>query len=73
MSKSIRMTRSEVNEAMARFFAKGGTVTKLPDGPDHRFQPHDVRVEQGDPKVDITALQEPANETQQKVVESSKL
>ena len=67
------MNRSELNEAMARFFVKGGTVTKLPDGPDHRFQPYGVRVEQGDPKVDITALQEPANETQQKVVESSKL
>ncbi len=31
MSESIRMTRSEVDEAMARFFANGGKVTKLPD------------------------------------------
>ena len=46
MSESIRMTRSEVTEAMARFFADGGKVTKLPDGPDFRFQPHGVKVKE---------------------------
>ncbi len=72
MSESIRMTRSEVNEAMARFFADGGKVTKLPDGPDFRFQPYGVRVKENmtEPKIDLTALEDPANKKQEKVVEA---
>ncbi len=71
MSESIRMTRSEVNEAMARFFANGGKVTKLPDGPDFRFQPYGVKVKENmtEPKIDLTALEDPANKKQEKVVE----
>tara|TARA_Y100000590_G_C15426158_1_gene903314 strand:+ start:80 stop:289 length:210 start_codon:yes stop_codon:yes gene_type:complete len=66
------MTRSEVNEAMARFFADGGKVTKLPDGPDFRFQPYGVRVKENmtEPKIDLTALEDPANKKQEKVVEA---
>ena len=73
MSESINMNRSEVNEATARFFAKGGTVTKLPDGPDFRFQPYGVRVEQNlaEPKVDLTAYEDPANKKQEKVLEKT--
>ena len=73
MSESIRMTRSEVNEAMARFFADGGKVTKLPDGPDFRFQPYGVRVEQNlaEPKVHLTAYEDPANKKQEKVLEKT--
>mgnify|MGYP003140671159 FL=1 len=73
MSESIRMTRSEVNEAMARFFADGGKVTKLPDGPDFRFQPYGVRVKEDmtEPKIDLTALEDPANKKQEKVVEAN--
>ena len=73
MSESIRMTRSEVNEAMARFFADGGKVTKLPDGPDFRFQPYGVRVKENmtEPKIDLTALEDPANKKQEKVVEAN--
>ena len=73
MSESIRMTRSEVNEAMARFFADGGKVTKLPDRPDFRFQPYGVRVEQNlaEPKVDLTAYEDPANKKQEKVLENT--
>ena len=72
MSESIRMTRSEVNEAIARFFADGGKVTKLPDGPDFRFQPYGVRVKENmtEPKIDLTALEDPANKKQEKVVEA---
>ena len=66
------MTRSEVNEAMAKFFANGGKVTKLPDGPDFRFQPYGVRVKEDmtEPKIDLTALEDPANKKQEKVVEA---
>ena len=73
MSESIRMTRSEVNEAMARFFADGGKVTKLPDGPDFRFQPYGVRVKEDmtEPKIDLTALEDPANKKQEKVLENT--
>ena len=73
MSESIRMTRSEVDEAMARFFANGGKVTKLPDGPDFRFQPHDVGVKENmsEPKIDLTALEDPANKKQEKVLENT--
>ena len=67
------MTRSEVNEAMAKFFANGGKVTKLPDGPDFRFQPYGVRVKENmtEPKIDLTALEDPANKKQEKVVEAN--
>mgnify|MGYP003110279501 FL=1 len=66
------MNRGELNEAMARFFANGGKVTKLPDGPDFRFQPYGVRVKENmtEPKIDLTALEDPANKKQEKVVEA---
>tara|TARA_X000001388_G_C2200759_1_gene111198 strand:+ start:348 stop:551 length:204 start_codon:yes stop_codon:yes gene_type:complete len=67
------MTRSELNDATARFLAKGGKVTKLPDGPDFKFQPYGVRVEQNlaEPKVDLTAYEDPANKKQEKVLEKT--
>ena len=73
MSESIKMTRSEINEAMARYFANGGKVTKLPDGPDFRFQPYGVRVKEDmtEPKVDLTVYEDPANKKQAAVVESN--
>ena len=70
MSESIRMTRSEVNEAMARFFANGGMVTKLPDGPDFRFQPHGVKVKESF-SVDVTATEDPANIKQETALEKN--
>ena len=73
MSESIKMTRSEINEATARYFANGGKVTKLPDGPDFRFQPLGVRVKEDmtEPKVDLTVYEDPANKKQLAVVESN--
>ena len=68
MSESIKMTRSEINEAMARFFANGGKVTKLPDGPDFRFQPHGVKVKESF-SVDVTASEDPANISQERALE----
>ena len=70
MSESIRMTRSEVNEAMVRFFANGGKVTKLPDGPDFRFQPHGVKVKESF-SVDVNATESPANISQEKAFEKN--
>ena len=61
MSESIKMTRSEINEAMAIFFADGGKVTKLPDGPNWNFNPYGVRVPKSN-NVDLTAMEAQAVE-----------
>ena len=53
---------------MARFFANGGKVTKLPDGPDFRFQPHGVKVKESF-SVDVTASEDPANISQERALE----
>ena len=55
---------------MARYFADGGKVTKLPDGPDFRFQPYGVRVKPG-LGVDLTVTEDPGTTKQRKVVESN--
>ena len=70
MSESIRMTRSEVNEAMARFFADGGKVTKLPDGPDFRFQAQGVKGKESFSE-DVNATESPANISQEKAFEKN--
>ena len=57
------MTRSELNEATARYLAGGGKVTKLPDGPDYRFQPYGIRVKP-DAKVDLTVMEDPGSKKQ---------
>ncbi len=64
------MKRSELNEAMAKYFADGGKVTKLPDGPDFRFQPYGVRVK-ASLGVDLTVTEDPGTTKQRKVVESN--
>ena len=66
------MTRSEINEAMVKFFSNGGKVTKLPDGPDFKFQPYGVRVKPGS-KVDLTVMEDPGSKKQIEVFEASKL
>ena len=72
MSESIKMTRSEINEAMARFFANGGEVTKLPAGPDWRFQAYGVRVPKSN-NVDLTAMEDPSSKKQIKALEERTL
>ena len=57
------MKRSELNEAMAKFFAKGGKVTKLPDGPDFRFQAYGVGIKPN-AKVDLAAMEDPTTKKQ---------
>ena len=73
MSESIKMTRSELNEAIVNFLANGGKITKLPDGPNHRFQPYGVRVTPGDPKVDVTVTETPTTKQQISYVEKHSL
>ncbi len=73
MSESIKMTRSELNEATVNFLANGGKITKLPDGPNHRFQPYDIRVAPGDPKVDVTVTETPTTKQQISYVEKHSL
>ena len=53
-----------MNEAMTEFFANGGKVTKLPDGPDFQFQPYGARSVPSDPKVDLTATEDPSSKKQ---------
>ena len=67
------MTRSEINEAMVKFFSNGGKVTKLPDGPNFRFQSYGVRVPPSDPKVDLSALEDPSTKKQREAFEANKL
>jgi len=66
------MTRSEINEAMVRFFADGGKVTKLPDGPDWRFQTYGVRVPKSN-NVDLTAVEDPGSKKQIEALEERTL
>ena len=73
MSESIKMTRSELNEAIVNFLANGGKITKLPDGPDYRFQPYGVKVPPGDPKVDVTITETPTTKQQISYVEKHSL
>ena len=67
------MTREEVKEAMNSFLKNGGKITKLPDGPDFRFQPYGVRVTPGDPKVDLTVSDTPTTKQQISYVEKNSL
>ncbi len=67
------MTRSELNEAIVNFLANGGKITKLPDGPDYRFQPYGVKVTPGDPKVDVTITETPTTKQQISYVEKHSL
>ena len=67
------MNRSELNEAVKSYLKNGGKITKLPDGPDYRFQPYGVRVTPGDPKVDLTVTDTPTTKQQISYVEKNTL
>ena len=66
------MTREEVKEAMNRFLKEGGKITKLPDGPNYRFNPYGVRVANSN-AVDLTASEDPGTKKQREVFESNTL
>ena len=67
------MTRTEINTAVNDYLKNGGKITKLPDGPDYRFQPYGVRVTPGDPKVDLTITDTPTTQQQISYVEKNTL
>ena len=67
------MKRSELKEAVNSYLKNGGKITKLPDGPDYRFQPYSVRVTPGDPKVDLTITDTPTTKQQISYVEKNSL
>ena len=59
----MKITRKELNNEIAKFMKNGGKITKLPDGPNFRFQSYSVRVPTS-MSVDTTAGQDPANKKQ---------
>ena len=67
------MTRTEINTAVNAYLKNGGKITKLPDGPNHRFHPYGVRVTPGDPKVDVTVTETPTTKQQISYVEKHSL
>ena len=67
------MKRSELKEAVNSYLKNGGKITKLPDGPDYRFQPYSVRVTPDDPKVDLTITDTPTTKQQISYVEKNSL
>jgi len=66
----MKITRKELNNEIAKFMKNGGKITKLPDGPDFRFQSYSVRVPTS-MSVDTTAGQDPANKNQLRHFEKS--
>ena len=69
----MKITRTELNKEIAKYVKKGGKITKLPDGPDYRFQPYGVRITPGDPKVDLTITDTPTTKQQISYVEKNSL
>ena len=68
----IGMKRKKLDEAVTKFLASGGKVTKLPDGPDTRWQTYGVRVPISN-SVDLTLGVDPANKKQMSAFERSSL
>jgi len=66
------MKRTDLNEAVQSYLNNGGKITKLPDGPDFRFQAYGVSVKPSN-KVDLTSMEDPGSKKQTEVFESSKL
>ena len=66
------MNRSKLNEAVQSYLNKGGKITKLPDGPDFRFQAFGVSVKPSN-KVDLTSMEDPSSKKQTEAFESNKL
>ena len=71
------MNRKELNEAVTKFLAGGGKVTKLPDGPtslwfNRSVQTYGVRVPISN-NVDLTLGVDPANKKQVSAFERNSL
>ena len=73
MEYIMKISRKKLNLEIDKYLKNGGKITKLPDGPDYRFQPYGVRVTPGDPKVDLTVSDTPTTEQQISYVEKNSL
>lgn len=69
----MKISRKKLNLEIVKYLKNGGKITKLPDGPDYRFQPYGVRVTPGDPKEDLTITDSPTTKQQIKYVEENSL
>lgn len=69
----MKISRKKLNLEIVKYLKNGGKITKLPDGPDYRFQPYGVRVTPGDPKEDLTITDTPTTQQQIKYVEENSL
>ena len=69
----MNISREKLNLEVVKYLKNGGKITKLPDGPDYRFQPYGVRVPPGDPKVDLTISDTPTTKQQISYVEKNTL
>jgi len=73
MEYIMKISRKKLNLEIVKYLKNGGKITKLPDGPDFRFQPYGVRVPPGDPKVDLTITESPTTKQQIYYVEKNSL
>ena len=73
MEYIMQISRKKLNLKIVKYLKNGGKITKLPDGPDFRFQPYGVRVAPGDPKVDLTITDTPTTKQQLSYVEKNSL
>ena len=67
------MTRTEIQKAVDNYLQKGGKIIKLPDGPNFRFEPHDVKAAPSDPIVDVTITETPTTQQQMDYMEDNSL
>ena len=73
MEYIMNISRKKLNLEIVKYLKTGGKITKLPDGPDYRFQPYGVRVTPGDPKVDLTLSDTPTTKQQISYVKKNSL
>jgi len=73
MEYIMKISRKKLNLEISKYLKNGGKITKLPDGPDYRFQHYGVRVPPGDPKVDLTISDTPTTKQQISYVEKNSL
>ena len=69
----MNISREKLNIEVVKYLKNGGKITKLPDGPNYRFQPYGGRVTPGDPKVDLTITDTPTTKQQISYVEKNSL
>ena len=73
MEYIMKISRKKLNLEIVKYLKNGAAISKLPDGPDYRFQPYGVRVTPGDPKVDLTVSDTPTTKQQISYVEKNSL